>query len=39
MTNLVQNLLDIAERELDGAAVRLDDAVLDYAGLLGGVAE
>jgi long-chain acyl-CoA synthetase len=34
VTNLAQNLLDTAARHPQRPAVRLDDAVLDYAGLL-----
>ena len=34
MTNLAQNLLNTAARHPDRPAVRLDGAVLDYAGLL-----
>ncbi len=34
MTNLAQNLLDTAARHPQRPAVRLDDTVLDYAGLL-----
>jgi long-chain acyl-CoA synthetase len=34
MTNLATNLVATAERAPDSPAVRLDDAVLDYAGLL-----